>query len=160
MLHRDLVDAALVASAFVGCRQEVAKYFERFFVADKASGHGEYIGIVVLTGKFGNFRLPAQCTADSLVFVECHADALATAADGNAGVAFAAFHGFRAGMCEVGIVATVCGIRAEVLVGNTLFIEIGEDSLLRLETGMVAAHGHRSVAFKYCHCLVCCEFWI
>ena len=52
---------------------------------DKASGHHQHVGIVVLTNEMCYLRNPAQTGTDRLVLVERHIDALAGAADSDAG---------------------------------------------------------------------------
>ena len=57
-------------------------------LVDKATRHHQHVGIVVLTDEVGNLRNPAEASADALMLVQRHVDALAASADGNAGIHF------------------------------------------------------------------------
>lgn len=115
LLYGYLFDAALVTSTLEGRGKEFLHNVIGFVVGDKAAGHHEHIGIVVLAGQFGDVRVPAEGGADALVFVQGHGDAVAATADGDTGVALACLNSFSQGVSEVGVVATLWGVGAKIL---------------------------------------------
>jgi hypothetical protein len=77
----------------------------------------------------GDLRYPTKTCADGLVLVECHVDALATAADGNAGIYLAALYALSEGMAEVRIIAGGFGIGAVVLPRISILVKVFLDEL-------------------------------
>lgn len=116
LLHGNLVDTCLVASTFEGRVEELLHDGCCRGGVDEASGHHEHVGIVVLAYEMRYFGYPAESGTYALMLVERHVDALAAAADGNAGVALAALHGCCKRVSIVGIVAAIGAVGAEVLV--------------------------------------------
>lgn len=141
LLDGDLVDAALMAPAFVGGRQEGLDHGDGLLVGDEAARHGQDVGIVVLTGQAGDRQAPAQGRTDALMLVEGDVDALATATHGDAGIALTLLHCQCAGMGEVRVVTTVLVVGAEVLAGDTLPLEPALDGFLDGIAGVIAAQG-------------------
>ena len=104
---------------------------------DEAAGHDDDVGVVVLAGQAGDFGYPAEGGADAVVVVERHVDAVSAAADGDAGVALAAFYGGGKGVGVVGIVATFGAAGAEVFIGPSFLVEPLLDELFQLVPGVV-----------------------
>ena len=84
-------------------------------VGNETTGHYQYVSIVVLAAQFGDVGTPTEGGADALVFVQGHGDAVAATADGDTGVALACLNSFSQGVSEVGVVATLWGVGAEIL---------------------------------------------
>ena len=89
-------------------------------VGNETTGHHQDVGIVVLTAQFGNLCIPAEGSANALVLVERHGNAVSAAADGDAWIAFTSLYGLCQGVGKVGVVAAFGSVRAEVF----LFITI------------------------------------
>ena len=107
---------------------------------DEASGHDQHVGIVVLTDEMGNLGNPSQTGTDRLMLVERHADALAGAADGNAGIDRAVLDGLAQGMTEVAVVTAGLAGRAEVTIDDTPLHEILLDEFFQRVASVVAGH--------------------
>ena len=93
-------------------------------LVNETSRHHQHVGIVVLTDEMGYLRNPAQTGTDGLVLVERHVDALAAAADGDAGEHFTLFNAAGQSVAEVTVVTRVLGIGAVVLIGIALLVEV------------------------------------
>ena len=91
---------------------------------DEATWHHQHIGIVVLTDEMGNLGNPAETGTDGLVLVERHVDALARAADGNAGEYLSLLNTLCQRMAKVRVIAGVLGVGAIVLIGIALLVEV------------------------------------
>lgn len=104
-----------MASALEGSGEEDVDELESEFGGYEARGKHEHVGVVVFAGEFCNLGLPAERGAYALMLVEGHADAVAGSADGYCGVDLACLECERARMCEVGVVAAVGAVCAEVL---------------------------------------------
>ena len=148
LFYGDFVDALLMAAAFERRRKECFDDFDSLVVADKAPRHREHVCVIVLTCKACYFGNPAKRGADALVLVECDGDALAATADGNARIAFAAFHRVGGKVGKVGVIATIFAKSAKIFIGNTFTFKVLNHCLLGLPTGMVAAKRHRQTRFK------------
>ena len=123
-LNRNLVDSTLMASAFeVSCEELVHNLAGHVFV-DEPAWHDEHVGIVVLTDEMGNLGNPAESCTDALVLVEGHVDALARAADGDAGEHFALLNALSQCMAEVRVVARLLVVRTVVFIGIALLVEV------------------------------------
>jgi len=118
---------------------------------DETAGEDEYVGIVVCTSETGKFGFPAKSGAYALMFVERHADAVACAADSYGRAYLAGLDCKCAGMGEVGVIAAIGGVSAEIAVGNALRFEIADYNIFEFETGVVAAKADRYISFNYAH---------
>ena len=155
LLHGYLGDAAAMTTSLeVGFKKSLHN-LDCLLIADEATGEGKHIGIVVQACQACNFGNPAECRANALVLIERHIDTLTTATDAYTGIALTALHGKGAGMREVGIVAAVSAISAEIAHSDTLALEILNHCKLGFVAGMVATNGYRRVFFDY-HIII---FW-
>ena len=132
---------------------------------DEASGEDDDVGIVVLTDEVGNLGSPHQSCANALMLVERHADALAGAADGNAGIDRAVLDGLAQGMTEVAVVTAGLARRAEVAIDDAPLHEILLDEFFQRVASVVAGHPYyfnihsyflikpqiTRMLFHYCH---------
>ena len=82
-VQRNFFDACLMTTAVESRVEEKFDNFDSCFLFDETSRQATYIGIVVLTGQFGNIRIPTQSAANSLMFVYRHANAFAATTNGN-----------------------------------------------------------------------------
>ena len=112
------------------------------FIADEAAGHGQYVGIIVLTRQGSQFGRPTEGTAYALMLVHGHADTLSASADGNAVTAFAGFDGFSHRVCIVRIVTTLFTVSAEIFVGPTFGFEPLLHMLFQGKSGMVGTKSY------------------
>ena len=136
------VDASLMASAVNACGEECFDNFKCGFGANEACGKDEYVCVVMLPGECGEFCVPADCGPYFLMFVECHGDSVAGSAESNGGVDVALFHGFCAGVREVGIVAAFFGMSAEVDCLISVLFEKLFDFKFQEEACMVGAESY------------------
>lgn len=118
--NRHLVNPCLMTSAFKVGRKEFRHNLVGSGFIDETSRHDQYVGIIVLTGQMGDFRNPAKCRTDTLVFVQRHADAFSASADGNSRIAFAFFYSQSQWMCIIGIVAAFSRVSTKILVFPSL----------------------------------------
>ena len=130
---------ALVASALKRNLEEFVHYLCRCLVVNKASGHNEHVGIVVLADEACDFRVPSNAGAHTVVLVQYHAYALTASADADAGINLAALNAFCKRMTEVGIVATDVAVCSVILIRITVFFQILYYILLKWEAGVVAS---------------------
>lgn len=149
LLHGNLGDAAaMTASLEVGFKKSLHN-LDCLLIANEATGHCEHVGIIVQTCQACNLGEPAERRANALMLVESHVDALTATTDTYTGITFTALHGKGAGMREVGIVAAVSAISAEIAHSDTLALEILNHCKLGFVAGMVATNGYRRVFFDY-----------
>ena len=104
LLYRNLVDAFLMTSTLKLRGEKLVHNAFCHRLVDEATGHHQHVGVVVLADQMGYLWNPAETGTDALMLVECHADALTTAADGNAGKYLAFLNTLSQGMTEVGVV--------------------------------------------------------
>ena len=155
LLHGNLGDAAaMTATLKVGFKESLHN-LDCLLIADEATGHCKHVGIIVHTRKACNLGEPAERRANALMLVESHVDALTATTDTDTGITFTALHGKGAGMREVGIVAAVSAISAEIAHSDTLALEILNHCKLGFVAGMVATNGYRRVFFDY-HIIIFC----
>lgn len=112
----NFVDACLMASAFKIGSEEFRHDLVGHCFINETSRHHQYVGIVVLTGQMSNFRNPAKCGTDTLVFVQGDTDSFTTSADGNSRIAFSVFYCQSQRVSKVGIVTTVGCVSSEIFV--------------------------------------------
>ena len=74
------------------------------------------IHIFMLASQMSNFRTPAKCSTNTLMFVQCHADTFTTSAESNTRVTLSGFSGQCQGMSKICIVAALRCVGAEVFV--------------------------------------------
>ncbi len=132
------VDASFVSSALEIGREEGVHYLQCPFDRDVVCGHAEHICVVVLAGKAGKRRVPAEGSADALVLVRGHADAVTRRADNDTEIVLASFHGLRQWVGEVGVVATLGGVAAEVVQCGTLRRQVVDYFLFQVIPCVVA----------------------
>ena len=77
---RDLVDAALVTSAFEGGVEPGIGNLYRRFERDETGRHDEDICVVVLFHESADVFAPCKAGADALVLVQCHCHSVPGAA--------------------------------------------------------------------------------
>ena len=131
-------NSLLVASTFKFSGKILVHNLACSLFGDKASGHDQHVGIVVLSYQMGYLWTPAQAGSYLLVLVQCHGNAFAAATDGYARIHFAALYAFSQCVAKIGIVAAVFRQGAIVFVWVAFLIEILLYKLLQLEAGMVA----------------------
>ena len=141
-LYRNLFNAALMATAFEGNREELVHDGTGRVVVDETTGHHEHIRIIVLTNQLANLGIPAYTGANALVLIKRHGDALTTAADGNAGIDFTALDTLGQGMAVVGIVHGGIAPCAIVLNGVSFLFEILQHELLQGKTSVIAGYSN------------------
>ena len=106
-----------MTSAFKFGRQEGINTFESHFGFNETSREYKHVRIIVRTGKAREFGLPAQSRTYALMFVQRHADAVACAANRNAGINLSGLDSFGAGMCEIRLITALGTECAEILIG-------------------------------------------
>ena len=138
LVGHHLVDAPLVT--FDAGERRVQPHVEdlkRQHFARHGCAEGHHVGVVVLAGESCGHGIIEQRAADALDLVgrDGHADARRAADD--AAVAFAAGDGLRGRAREVGVVAAVLGVAAEILVGKPTLVQMRHDSLLEVQCAVV-----------------------
>ena len=128
-LYGNLVDAALVAPSLKIGGEKLVEDLAGHVVVDEAARQDKHVGVVVLADEMCNLGYPAQASADALVLVERHGDALARSADADAGVDLAALHPLGQGVAEVGIVAAFLAEGAIILISDASLVEVLLDKL-------------------------------
>ena len=110
---------------------------DSFVCRDVISRQSDDVGIVVLTSEASEWFVPAECSADALVVVASHGDAVTCRADGDAHVVGAILYRGCHRVGEVRIVATVG--RRTAIVGdlNALLLEPSDNSLFEGEASVV-----------------------
>ena len=131
------LNSPLMASTFEWSSEIFVHDFACRLLIDKTSWHDEYVGVVVLADKVGNFGSPAEAAADARVLVHRHGNAFAGAADGDAVVYLAPFNGIGQRMTEVGIVAAFLRVGTEVVVVVTPLIEVFLYKLFKAEASVI-----------------------
>ena len=102
----------------------------------------ETVGIVVLTGQMSDFRNPAKCGTDTLVFVQGDTDSFTASADGNSRIALSGFNGQCQGMSKICIVAALRCIGAEVFVFPSFSFQPPLDVLFQFKSGVVGTNSN------------------
>ena len=128
-LYGNLVDAALVAPSLKIGGEKLVEDLAGHVVVDEAARQDKHVGVVVLADEMCYLGHPAQASADALVLVERHGDALARSADADAGVDLAALHPLGQGVAEVGIVAAFLAEGAIILISDASLVEVLLDKL-------------------------------
>lgn len=106
-------DAALMAATFEVGGDEHVDYAEGCFFGDEAGGHGDHVGVVVLTCELSYFGCPAECATNIGVLVGCDLNAVAAAADDDAAIEGMIVDYACCLMGEIGIIdafGTICTI--------------------------------------------------
>ena len=140
--HGYLGDTTLVATAFEWCCQEGIDDLHGEIRVDETGGEHQYIGVVVGTGKAGEFNGPADGGAYALMLVEGHGDTVAAATHGYTHVAVAALNGLCAWVGEIRIIAALLGVGSEVGVWTVAESQVILDHTFEFITGMVAAYSN------------------
>lgn len=140
-----------MASAVEVCLKESVDTLNCDFRLDETAWEDEDIGIVVSTGQTGKLGSPAESGTDALVLVEGHADTVAGAADCDCRVDDTVLDSESAGMSEIGIVAAIGRISAEIAIFDSLRFEVADDDIFEFETGVVAAKTDGEVWLEYAH---------
>ena len=141
-LYRYLLYTTLVAATLERGLEELVHDGGGCLVVDETTWHDQYVGIVVLAAEMSYLWNPSQAGTHTLMLVERDADALATAANGNAGINLAALDALAKRMAEVGIVAAEVTVCAVVLVGISMLFQILKHKLLQCEACMVAGYSY------------------
>ena len=81
---------------------------------DKPTRKSQYVGIVMLSGKFCNFRHPTQCCTNSAVLVGYHACSYSGTADDDPCFIQELVDGFRQRMNDIRIINAVRTICPEI----------------------------------------------
>ena len=142
VLAGDLFNATDVAASFEGSGEEFVHDAVGFAVGEETSWHHQHVGIVVLTCQMSYLWAPAEGCTHVLMLVECHADAFAAAAYGNACGHFACIDGLAQSVTEVGIVTTLLAVGATVNIFNAVCSEILFDVLLERKACVVAGQSY------------------
>ena len=137
----DFVDSSLVATSLEGSVEINIDNAKCGFGIDEASWHNKHIGIVMLTCKAGDVLCPREGGTNALMLVEGDVDAVSCAAHSDAAVIFSVFYGCGAGVGEIGIVARLFGICAEVVSVDSAFVKMFDNFFLEFVTGVVTAKG-------------------
>ena len=112
------------------------------FACDVASWHDQNVGIVVQACHVCDFRNPNEGSSDALMLVQCHGNAFAATADGNAFFAFSVFDASCQCVCKVGVVAAFFALGAIVLIWHPFFVKIFFDELFEFKSGVVACQSN------------------
>ena len=140
-LHRkDVFDALLMTATCKLGAEEFVKTLTAHFFADESAWEDNDVGIVVFADEMCNLRSPDKTGADALVLVEGHGDAFARTAHGNAAFHFTSFDAFSQLVTIGGIVATVFGVSAVVLIFNALLLQVALDELLERKSCMIRCY--------------------
>ena len=115
-----------MATAFEAGGEELVHNLTSHIVVDETTWHYQYVGIVVLTDEMSNLWNPAQTSANLLVLVKRHRDALATATDGNTRIYLTTLDALGQRMSEVRIIYTRITPCTIVLNGVTLLLQVLE----------------------------------
>ena len=140
VIYGYLIHSSLMPSAFKLSVEELVHDAFGGVVVDKPSWHDKHIGIVVLSYQMGNLGCPCQSGTYVLMLVQCHGNTLATSADADAGKHLALLNALGKRMTEVGIVATVFGQCAVILVFQSMSIEILFHVLLERKPCMIGCN--------------------
>ena len=105
----------------------------------EATGHYQYVCIVMLADEMGNLRYPRQSCPYLLMLVERHGNAFARSAYGYARVYFSPFYAVCQGMPEIGVVARGIAVGSIVFIVNTMFFEVLPDELFQFKACVVKA---------------------
>ena len=135
----DFVHPALVAAALKFRVEEGVQDPVGHVVPDHPAAHGQHVGVVVPPGHLGGQGLAAQGAADTLHLVGGDGDADAGGADDDAPVTFAGGHRLRRGPAEVGVVAALIGIAAEVVIRQSAGVQVLHHVALEGEPSVVTA---------------------
>ena len=145
-----LLYAALVASAFEGCVKVLVDDGEGCVDIDEASGDRDAVAVVVLSSEVSYLGCPAEGAAHVAVLIHRHLDAVAAAADDDAAAVGAFFEGAAHLMCEIGVVAAVGAVGAEILHLETAAAEVIDDFKLEIVASMVACYRNNFVHEERC----------
>ena len=104
-----------MASTFELCVEEFFHDLACCFIIDITSRHDQYIGVVVQAGHVRNFWNPNQCSTDTLMLIECHADTFTTTADGNTRITFASLNSYSQLVSIIRVVTTICAVSTIIL---------------------------------------------
>lgn len=135
-----------MAAAFEGSFDVLLQDLEGEVFGDEAGREGEDVGVVVLTCEMCYLDIPAEGATDVGVLIDSHLDAIAASADDDTATVGAVVDDGADLMGEVGIIATVGGVGAEVFRFETHLDETGHHFLFQVVTCMVA--GDR---YYFCH---------
>ncbi len=155
LMNGDLVDASFVSSALETGMEESVHYLQCQFGRDVIGGQAEYIRVVVLAGKAGERCVPTEGGTDALVFVGSHTDTIACRTDNDTEIVLAVLHRLCQRVGEVGVVATLGGVAAEVVQYSALRREVVDDLLLEVIPCVVARKSnfesfrHKSVSVEW-----------
>ena len=125
----DVFNALLMTTSSKLCVEEFVETLAAYVFADETTGEDNHVGVVVLANEVSNLWLPNKTGTDALVLVEGHRDAFARTAHGDARIYFAFLDAFSQCVAIGGVVATVFGVSAVVLIFNALLLEIFLDEL-------------------------------
>ena len=103
----DFFDTTLMTAALEFGIEENVDHLKSQFGGDETRGHGDNIGVVVLTAKLGYFLVPAKGATNIRIFVDSHLNAIARAAYNYAALVGAIIDSRTHFVGEVGIIDTV-----------------------------------------------------
>jgi len=122
------------------CKLSVEEFVEALaahFFTDESAGEDDDVGVVVLADEVSNLGLPNKTGTNALVLVEGHGDTFSRTAHGDTWIYFAFLDAFSQCMTIGGIVATVFGVSAVVLIFNALLLQVALDELLERKSCMI-----------------------
>ena len=141
-----------MAPAFEISAEKLVHNFTGCLFVEKSAWQHQYVGIVMLAGQMCNFWHPCKPGADSLMLVECHADAFARPAYTYAGINLALLNAVGQRMAKVRIVGALFGVGAIVLVGDAFLFEVLLHKLFQGEASVIAGQTY-SFDFHCCYFL-------
>src|SRR6218665_1993820 len=103
----DLSHSPCMSSSFKRSCNKSIEHFFRVLFADETGGNAEYISVVVLADKLGNFIAPADAGTDILMFVGSNCYTISAATEKNSESIFSAFYSRSHGMGIIRIVNRV-----------------------------------------------------
>ena len=112
-----------MTSAFEIGLEEGTDDIQCFGYGDEVRRQREHISIIMLAREFREFGLPAERGTDTLVLVGSHGDTVSGGTDDNAELIFAFLYRLSERMGEIGIVATLGRVAAEVFHFSTVILE-------------------------------------
>ena len=131
-----------MASTLKFCREELIHDFLCHVIVDETAWHDKNICIVVLADQVSHFWNPTKSSANALMLVERHGNALAGATDADARIDLARLYALCKRMAKVGVVATLLGEGTIVFIRYVVLIKIFLDVLLQGKAGMITCQSY------------------
>ena len=136
----DLIDAALVTTAFKCLGEEYLDDLLGNAGADDASTHRQHVGIVVLACHPGRVETVAECCADASHLVCSELFALTAAAEDDAKVGVAITHSSADTRADFGVIDRLGRVCSLVVDGVPGYFDEADQVLLEVVARMIGAN--------------------